>query len=138
MLLVHLKLESKGTQGREVAQIQSTNCASKWTQGREVSRLLPPQFHSHSYKALVCLPTAWTAAIAKIAPDSLSEGKKSQRRQMCKWHFPASIVTRACRGKLPRVYTKEDGRFSQPTLPPGYEKYHHFRSIVFARSFVVR
>ena len=59
VLLVHLKLESKGTQGREVAQIQSTNCASKWTQGREVSRLLPPQFHSHSYKALVCLPTAW-------------------------------------------------------------------------------
>ena len=43
-LLVHLKLESKWTQGREVAQIQSTNCASKGTHGREVSRLLPPQF----------------------------------------------------------------------------------------------
>ena len=27
LLLVHLKLESKWTQGREVAQIQSTNCA---------------------------------------------------------------------------------------------------------------
>ena len=39
MLLVYLKLESKWTQGREVAQIQSTNCASKWTLGREVAQI---------------------------------------------------------------------------------------------------
>ena len=56
VLLVHLKLESKWTQGREVAQIQSTNCASKWTQGREVAQIQSTNCaYWHSKRLRACI-----------------------------------------------------------------------------------
>ena len=61
-----------------------------WHLRREVSRLLPPQFHSHSYKALVCLPTAWELPLGQQ-----SYALEQVRAQILSWRWTRNRATQS-------------------------------------------